>query len=87
MLTKMLMPLLSPDALHAPPDRVSRCIIVRSLHQLPELLSQFVHCPSPFQEIRSTVMLEFAKLTACALVFSIATLTQQPFGTSTIALT
>jgi len=32
-------------------------------------------------------MLEFAKLTACALVFSIATLTQQPFGTSTIALT
>ena len=37
----MLMPLLSPDALHAPPDGVSRRIIVRALHQLPELLSHF----------------------------------------------
>ena len=45
------------------------------------------HCSFSFQLTRSMVRLLLAKLTASALVFFAATVTQQPRGTSTMALT
>ena len=50
-------------------------------------VSQIVHIPSSLHDTRSTIILLFAKLIACALVFFAATVKQQPRGTSTNAET